>query len=115
MIIKVTEETIKPIDEPEIRKEKHRAWQRAYMRNWHLKKNYGITKIQFDAILRKQRFACAICGSTHTGSKDDWHVDHNHSTKEVRGLLCHHCNVGLGGFHDNVKVMKMAIKYLKGS
>jgi hypothetical protein len=91
-------------------KERYKVWQR----NWHIKKKYGITREQFDDMLRRQGFACAICGSGHTGSKNDWHIDHCHATGKIRGLLCNGCNTGLGGFRDNAKIMKSAIKYLKG-
>jgi hypothetical protein len=40
------------------------------------------------------------------------HVDHNHMTGKVRGLLCHHCNVGIGHFEDNIVLLSNAITYL---
>lgn len=120
-------ETITPIDEPEIQKAKRLAWgrkasrkwaaknpekQKRAMRNWHLKKKYGISLEQFEFMLRQQGFACAVCGSGDTGSGLDWNVDHCHATGKVRGLLCTGCNTGLGGFRDNAKIMKAAIKYV---
>ena len=41
------------------------------------------------------------------------HVDHNHVTGTVRGLLCNMCNIGIGMFRDNVNFMYKAIKYLE--
>lgn len=57
--------------------------------------------------------ACAICGSAPKGKKKVLALDHCHSTGELRGLLCSACNVGLGFFRDNAKLLRSAIKYLK--
>jgi hypothetical protein len=53
---------------------------------------------------------CAICGSRVEGK--ELHLDHDHVNGKTRGLLCHHCNLGLGMFRDNQKFMQSAIKYL---
>jgi hypothetical protein len=50
---------------------------------------------------------CPICGS-----EEPLVVDHNHSTGEVRGLICQPCNKALGFFRDNTTSMENAIKYL---
>lgn len=73
---------------------------------------YGITGEQFKALLKKQNNCCAICGSKVAGGRGDWHVDHCHTTNKVRGLLCHHCNTGLGLFKDSTELLKLAAEYL---
>jgi len=80
----------------------------AYRRRYMLKKNYGITPEQFDAMLLNQGGACAICRE----SVDKPHVDHDHVTGRVRGILCNRCNVGLGMFNDNKTSLRSAIAYL---
>ena len=55
--------------------------------DWYLTNSYGITRDQYDKILKVQKFRCAIC-KTDTPPKGQWNVDHDHQTDEVRGLLC---------------------------
>jgi len=42
------------------------------------------------------------------------HVDHDHGTGEIRGMLCFNCNGGLGQFKDDVEVTARAVQYLLG-
>ena len=57
-----------------------------------------------------QEGRCAICRVTPTRRM---HVDHNHATKALRGLLCTKCNTGLGLFGDSVTNLNAAITYLQ--
>jgi hypothetical protein len=50
---------------------------------------------------------CAICEEAPAE-----HVDHDHKTNRVRGLLCFNCNGALGQFRDRVELMSRAIAYL---
>ena len=63
-------------------------------------------------LLVAQDYKCAICGVDASELSRELSVDHNHETDEVRGLLCSHCNIGLGNFRDDVDVMSKAIEYL---
>lgn len=79
-----------------------------------LKKCYGLTVEQYHAMKTKQGGGCAICGSTTPGGKDNkLHVDHDHKTGKVRGLLCNRCNIALGGFGDDIQRLRLAIQYLE--
>jgi hypothetical protein len=78
----------------------------------HRRLKYGITQEQYDTLLQKQDGKCAICGSTDPKGKGVFHVDHNHETGEVRGLLCHFCNVGIGNLQDDPSLLRKAADYL---
>jgi len=79
-------------------------------RQYHLRRRYGIGQADFDEMLAEQRGRCAICGAP-----DPRHVDHDHRTGWVRGILCFNCNGGLGQFRDNPVFLAEAITYLKGT
>lgn len=78
----------------------------------HLAKHYSITTDEWDAMLRAQGERCAICG-TDTPAGRGWHTDHCHTTGKVRGILCIHCNAGLGQFRDSAEVLSKAAEYLR--
>lgn len=77
-------------------------------RNFLLHLRYGIDQAHFDRLLRQQKGKCAICQI-----RKPRHVDHDHLTKAIRGLLCVNCNNGLGKFEDDAVLMEAAIEYLK--
>lgn len=71
------------------------------------KRRYNLSASEVED-LRKRFPVCAICGS-------DVHldIDHNHETGEVRGILCHNCNSGIGHFKENPEKLLQAVEYLK--
>lgn len=77
-------------------------------------RNRGITLKQYDKLLEKQNNKCKICGTKIPGGRGRFHIDHNHSTGKIRGLLCMNCNRMLGHAKDNIEVLAKAIIYLKG-
>lgn len=88
-----------------------------------LKRLYGITIDEYFSILESQNNRCAICqcdgnltvdGSEliKNGKPTKLHVDHDHNTGKVRGILCNSCNRGLGSFRDNKLIVELAVKYL---
>ena len=68
----------------------HSDSRRAANRKSHLKRTYGITDDDYWGLLEFQGRGCAICG-TQPKTKH-LHVDHDHKTGKVRGLLCNSCN-----------------------
>ena len=77
-------------------------------RNRQLKRKYGIGVEEYNRLLLAQNNQCAIC-LTKSGTL---HVDHDHETGQVRGLLCYNCNMGLGRFKDSSKFLNAAVSYL---
>jgi hypothetical protein len=85
------------------------------------KKNYGISPLLQEQILRDQGGKCAICGDEihgYTSLKDKSKrtkacLDHDHETGEVRGLLCSRCNTGIGFLRDSPNIVALAFEYLK--
>jgi len=73
-----------------------------------LRNLYGISLKIWQLTNKYQEEKCIICQK-----KTTLVVDHNHKTKEVRGLLCHKCNRGLGHFDDDINLLKRVIKYLE--
>lgn len=97
---------------------------KAYNRNARLRSVYGISHADYERMLAAQDCKCAICGKppevriTKTGALSAHarlHIDHDHKTGAVRGLLCHGCNVGLGNFRDDYGLLASAAGYLKRS
>lgn len=86
-------------------------------RKFNLKK-YGMSIDDYDKMLEEQGGKCLICSSedvSRTNTSYRLFVDHCHATGKVRGLLCHHCNAGLGHFKDSVELLQKAIGYLHES
>ena len=82
-------------------------------RGYILKHRYGITLDDYDALLEKQGWCCAVCNVKQDDKTYHFHVDHCHTTGVVRGLLCAPCNVFLGVIKDDTDALKRAINYLE--
>ena len=80
----------------------------------YTREKYGITLEQYDNMFRKQKGKCPICNNPlgKLGIGTGPCIDHSHLTKKVRDLLCRKCNLGLGLFKDNPKILESAVKYL---
>src|SRR5271155_406661 len=90
-----------------------RKWEKA---NKHrrkeidIKNEHGLSLVEFHKRRQKQKNRCAVCKKKF---KDTPRVDHDHTTKLIRGLLCHHCNCLLGFAKDNITTLLAAVKYLR--
>jgi hypothetical protein len=80
-------------------------------------RNFGLTLEGYEKLFEGQERVCAICKEpektfSNNGFPKHLAVDHCHTTGKVRGLLCHHCNAGIGNLKDNIELLKEAITYL---
>ena len=80
----------------------------------YIVKGYGLTLDKYNQMVKVQGGGCAICGSKQAKTKRNGRfcIDHNHTTGEVRGLLCAPCNRGMGLLGDNPDTLKLAAEYL---
>jgi hypothetical protein len=86
-----------------------KACRAAAGRTHHLKRNYGLTEAERDAMIASQRGLCAICLDALPV-----HVDHCHKTGRVRGVLCFNCNSAIGKLGDDPDAVRRAAAYLEG-
>lgn len=125
-----------PVGTGRTRRHECKACHAAYMRKWHTKnpksqrlyrvRKFGLTAESYDALFAAQNGRCAICSvelshhitaGTGKGRGDQtWTcIDHCHTTNQVRGLLCTHCNQGIGSLRDDPELMEAAAMYIRNS
>jgi len=80
------------------------------IRDYHLKKNYGISEEQYHEMYQHQNGLCAIC----VDYAPILCVDHCHRSNKVRGLLCTKCNTALGLLKDSTEILDKARRYIDG-
>jgi Autographiviridae endonuclease VII len=81
--------------------------------DYFLKRLYGIPHGTYEKLFAAQDGKCAICGTDKPGKRDRrFHVDHDHDSGAVRGLLCSPCNLGIGQLQHNRDILWAAIEYL---
>lgn len=100
-----------------------REWQRNFrrspegklqVRSMNLRK-HGLTIAQYDELAAAQNYLCASCGKPETGRNQfgpiPLAVDHDHTTKLVRALLCMRCNRTLGMLEDDADIIAQLVAY----
>jgi hypothetical protein len=79
------------------------------------KKHYKRPNLKEILLMKDDQIGrCAICEEILPQNTKHIHVDHCHKTNITRGLLCAHCNKGLGFFKDDISNLEKAISYLRG-
>lgn len=108
------------------RSEKTRAYHRAYYavydhrpgmrekrRAGNVQRQYGLSAAAYNDMLADQGGVCASCRTSDWGKRSP-HVDHDHKTGEVRGILCLRCNIAAGLLGDDPVRVAMLLAYLQG-
>jgi hypothetical protein len=80
------------------------------LRDYALRRGYGISLVEFTAMAAKQHGRCLICRKIPTSGLS---VDHCHKSGKIRGLLCRACNSALGQIADNRQSLMRAVTYLE--
>lgn len=113
-------------DMPEEKRHKrmlnHRHWRKENPEKWRAnnwRKNFGIGLREYQAMFLAQNGLCAICAQPETfrrvnDGETNWlAVDHDHSSKALRSLLCRRCNSLLGMAKDSVTILSAAAAYIE--
>jgi hypothetical protein len=82
-----------------------------YYRDKNLKKLYKLSLSDWVTLFEQQGNRCAICGSDKPRGKN-WHTDHCHTTRRIRGILCGWCNTAIGKLQENPALFIKALSYL---
>jgi hypothetical protein len=89
---------------------KRNALRKREIREGHLRRTFGITQAEYEAMLAAQGGGCAVCGEVPEDGKS-FHVDH--LGDQVRGILCVRCNNALGQLKERVDLAEIAADYLE--
>lgn len=82
-------------------------------RQYHLLRKFGITPEQYDELFEKQGGKCALCSKTGEEQGRALAVDHDHTTGEIRGLLCNYCNHRVVGRHRDGDLLRRMADYVE--
>jgi hypothetical protein len=105
----ICKECIKADPLTDVKKE----YMKKYGKEYYLKTKYNLSKDEYNKLLQEHNHKCAICSVDEVDAlKGKLYVDHCHNTGKIRGLLCHHCNTGIGMLKDSTKILALAISYL---
>ena len=94
-------------------RDNHREQHLIVIKITKMQKKYGLTLDQYHALFESQGERCPCCGNVLEALAPNTHVDHDHVTNRVRGLLCNGCNQGLGSFRDNPQTLRKAAEYVE--
>lgn len=76
-----------------------------------IQRQYGITLDEYEVMHAKQGGVCAICAGVNDDGRN-LHIDHDHATGAVRGLLCGNCNTAIGLLGEDIARITASIAYL---
>lgn len=85
--------------------------QRRANREKVLRREFGISLEEYQAMHDTQGGVCAICGMAETGKT--LAVDHCHTSGKIRGLLCGRCNPAVGFLRESPELARELAAYLE--
>lgn len=94
-------------------RKEHPTERSASTRKYTLKRKYGLTPTEFEEMFEKQGRVCVLCLTSDFSHKNGRCMDHDHTTKSLREILCNACNTALGLFKDNPEVLRRAAAYVE--
>src|SRR5215471_5368750 len=91
------------------------AWGKAH-RDWAATnvRRYGINPEEKHRLWLIQYQCCAVCFEPIDLLGRNSHIDHDHKSRKVRGVLCHHCNIAIGLLREDPILFASAVTYLGG-
>lgn len=92
--------------------DKHRQIYRRNNHRHNIRKRFGLTVDQFDALVAKYGDRCAICQQPESRRRR-LSLDHCHKTGELRGFICSRDNIVLGLVRDDPALLRRAAEYLE--
>jgi len=107
-----------PYKNPEDARANYRKWckenpeRRRVLRSRYVRKKLGLNPYEAEAVY-SSKDKCDICGKAVDGRNK--HLDHDHKTLVIRGVLCTQCNVLIGMCNDSTHILTQAINYLSHS
>jgi hypothetical protein len=92
----------------------HRERNPEWARFYQIARRWGMEYEEFMAFRATLPDRCEICGASEADERGHGlHLDHDHDTKRLRGVLCSNCNQGIGRLLDNPELLRKAIAYLE--
>ncbi len=81
-----------------------------YKPHEYARRKWNLTEEEYTTLINRSQGLCEVC---NTPMGDKRCIDHNHSTGEIRGVLCNKCNTALGLVGDNTTTLTKLIQYLE--
>jgi hypothetical protein len=101
-------------------KEYHKNWRNnnrekylATAKRTRVKKMYGLTLEEYEKVISRRK-KCALCHKPFGKKKGETPaLDHDHKRRKLRKVIHSRCNLGIGMFYDNPRLLRLAVKYLE--
>jgi hypothetical protein len=85
------------------------------MKQYNLKRYYGLDWDTYQTMLKTANNRCEICGEAEPKAQKSLSVDHCHETGQIRGLLCSNCNPAIGHMKNDPALLRKAALYLEAA